>query len=677
MKRITKNLFIPAILIILFLAGTSLTSDAEPKKLALIIAVAHYPEDGGWSTISSDNDVPIIYETLIKQGFDEGNIRVIMDERAKKADIVDAIKRLTEKAEMGDVIVIHYSGHGQQIFDDNGDEMDGYDESLIPFDAGLYFSEGYYEGERHLRDEEFGALLTELRKKVGKEGCVLVTLDSCHSGNATRGLQTSRGTELKFAPEGYDPEEKEGNDKGFMEMTSSRGDDDNLGSLILISGSSHDEVNYEYRDPESGINYGSLSYAFSKHMSKAEPTTTYRGLFDNILVEMSNIAPRQTPQLEGDIDTEILGGKAVEQTPYYKLKTWVDENTIIMNAGNLMGIFDNTIVEFYPVNTTDPLKSEPLATGTVVNSSVVESDVILDNPLSEDDAKSSWIFVAKQNYGDMRVKVQVDITKNKSFKKKLLTQLEDVQTIELVELNPDLLIEMNKNTRGTDLNIITTDELSIYKSEIKSNNLDFEVTKVVEKVKNYAQAGLLRNIEMSDPYLDLRFEIVPITVKKVGARYVEDQRFTWESKVKDGKLVFNEGDAFKLIVGNLGYDPAYFQILDIQPDNTIGLLIPSANRPASEYKLYPGDIIELDDIFQFKEPPGTEIFKLIASREVLNLQGIVSTRSRDKDAEEYKSPFEQLFADSYKQTRAQTLSVYPASANIFTVPIIVEEFQPK
>ena len=60
---------------------------------------------------------------------------------------------------------------------------------------------------------------------------------------------------------------------------------------------------------------------------------------------------------------------------------------------------------------------------------------------------------------------------------------------------------------------------------------------------------------------------------------------------------------------------------------------------------------------------------MIATREVLNLEGIVTTRAAGD--EEYKSPFEQLFADSYKQTRAQTISIYPASANTFTVPVKV------
>jgi len=57
------------------------------KKHALIFAIGDYPEDGGWSKISSAQDVGYIKNTLIKQGFSETNIKTILDSMTTKAEI--------------------------------------------------------------------------------------------------------------------------------------------------------------------------------------------------------------------------------------------------------------------------------------------------------------------------------------------------------------------------------------------------------------------------------------------------------------------------------------------------------------------------------------------------------------------------------------------------------------
>lgn len=661
---------VPGILfaLTLFLAFQSL---AAPKKLALVVALANYPPENNWAKISSDNDVALIKQALIVQGFQPDDIMMIADAQGTKSGIVSAIKTLTQKAQKGDVVVIHFSSHGQQIYDDDGDEIDGYDEAIVPYDAGLYFAPGIYEGERHLRDDELGALVTTLREKVGPEGNVLVIMDSCHSGTGTRALRSFRGTEVKFQPDGYSPRIKEGTDVGFAESGSTRADDLKLAPMVLLSGASQDEVNYEYYDYYSGINYGSLSYAFSKHMSEASNDLTYRALFDKIKVEMSYIAPNQTPQVEGDIDREILGGKAVEQTDYFNVRSWYDENSVTINAGNLVGIFNRTTVAFYPSNTADPSLSTPLSSGTVVWSGMLESNVALDNPMDEMIAMDSWVFIDRQNYGDMRVRVKVDILGNALFQKSLVDKLSEMPTVNLVDSYPDLLIEMNDQTRGSALQVITSDEFLIYSADIQSANTNAEVERIIDKVKSFGQANLLRKVDLYDPYIDIVFDLIPITIKQAGTKWEEDQRYDRSTKIGlSGGFEFNEGDCFKIVAGNVGAYPAYFQILDIQPDNSIGILIPSENRTAAEYRLNPGEVRELEDIFVFGAPYGTEIFKLVASDEILNLKGIVTTRG--KTDIEKPSPFEALFSESYEQTRASTLSVKPNSASMFAVPVIVK-----
>lgn len=72
-------------------------------------------------------------------GFEEENIVVLMDDgehrEPTRKNMLDAYKNVVAKAEAGDAIFLHYSGHGCKMQDDDhGEEDDGYDETLCPLD---------------------------------------------------------------------------------------------------------------------------------------------------------------------------------------------------------------------------------------------------------------------------------------------------------------------------------------------------------------------------------------------------------------------------------------------------------------------------------------------------------------------------------------------------------------
>jgi hypothetical protein len=57
---------------------------------------------------------------------------ILMDDGKHHAptrkNILEAIDRVVQYSQAGDVVFIHYSGHGGRIRDKTGDESDGYDE---------------------------------------------------------------------------------------------------------------------------------------------------------------------------------------------------------------------------------------------------------------------------------------------------------------------------------------------------------------------------------------------------------------------------------------------------------------------------------------------------------------------------------------------------------------------
>jgi Caspase domain len=71
-------------------------------------------------------------------GFEEDNIVVLLDDGQHPdptmENMLQAYRDVVSKAEKGDSIFLHYSGHGSKIKDDDGDDDDGYDEVLVPLD---------------------------------------------------------------------------------------------------------------------------------------------------------------------------------------------------------------------------------------------------------------------------------------------------------------------------------------------------------------------------------------------------------------------------------------------------------------------------------------------------------------------------------------------------------------
>ena len=80
----------------------------------------------------------------------------------------------------------------------------------------MRYAEGVYEGKNHLLDDELEVYFNDIRNKIGSGGQLVVILDACHSGTASRGGdEPIRGTREGFTRSGkyYTPDRtKETND---------------------------------------------------------------------------------------------------------------------------------------------------------------------------------------------------------------------------------------------------------------------------------------------------------------------------------------------------------------------------------------------------------------------------------------------------------------------------------
>ncbi len=114
-------------------------------------------------------------------GFDENEIRMLLDDAATRSNILREIEDwLIAGTRPGDDVFLYFSGHGSQQRDDNGDEADGLDETLVPVDATIGADD---IARGMIADDEIAVLLARLSGRR-----VYVVVDTCHSGTSDRGI---------------------------------------------------------------------------------------------------------------------------------------------------------------------------------------------------------------------------------------------------------------------------------------------------------------------------------------------------------------------------------------------------------------------------------------------------------------------------------------------------------
>jgi hypothetical protein len=647
---------------------------SSPDKFALIIANSDYGNETGWADLSSHNDIILLKEALRIKGFKEENIQIVED--ADDQTIASAFANFSDWITEGSAVIVHYSGHGQQIFDDNGDEIDGFDEAIVPVNAHVKFEQGIYEGQHHVRDESIGNYLNEIRKKVGPDGQVLAVIDACHSGTGTRGNSRHRGSSQALAPENYKPGSQKDASYGIQSNS------DGLAPLVCLYGASPDELNYEY-EASPGFHVGSLSFAFSKSFAEADSKTTYRALFDEIKVTMSSIAPAQTPMSEGLSDQVLLGGDILDPVEYYSVteSRKTDEKMFAtINGGSLSGLHPGSKIAFYPVGTYDTEGIDPITTGTILDSDALSAQVELDDILSRKDINGRWAMITARNYGDLKVKVQLNL-KDDALNKAIADKVSGLSLIQISEDSPELILE-KPASRGDELWIYSQNNDVVWIGKNYGNDVDEISDEIIGAVMKHAQIRFLRKLEMEDYNLRTSFEVQPITVKEKPDGSVEVLSVQEVASKIDasGNLVLNDGDWIRIKIKNEGNKKVYFTLMDIMPDNSLAVLLPYEGMDAADFVLEPGKEM-VSPPMSIGPPYGRDVFKLIATEEPIDLGRIIQTKGNAAtrgSSSDQTNPFEMLLMDSYKtnaeaKTRgARTVSVPAGSAHIESLVYLIK-----
>ena len=103
-------------------------------KRAVLIGVNRYRVPGA-DLRGCVNDVKNIQTALTGRfGFAKADVVTLLDYDATKKAVEKAISGLIRGGKKGDVLLVHFSGHGSNVPDDDGDEAEDRDEILCPTD---------------------------------------------------------------------------------------------------------------------------------------------------------------------------------------------------------------------------------------------------------------------------------------------------------------------------------------------------------------------------------------------------------------------------------------------------------------------------------------------------------------------------------------------------------------
>jgi len=668
------------ILFLLVFTNNLLFGQNNAKKHALIIAIGKYPEQSGWSKISSSNDIPFVKKSLERQGFKSNDIQVIENNKATKVSIVNALENLIKDSSVksGDVIFIHVSSHGVQILDDNGDESDNLDEAIVPFDAVYDSIEFENVKGNYLRDDEFGNMINRLRLKLGSKGDVIVTMDNCHSGSGTRGVGIKRGGKEPLIPVGYGLKQTTLSQKiTFSDNVNLVNEKKQLAGYIVIAASKDDQVDVEIND-DNGNSVGPLSYAISKAFEQLDKSSTYRTLFSKIEVIMNEKVPGQQPQIDGTgIDRSLFAGDYIYQKPYLEI-TEAKDSILTLKGGIFAGLDEGALLDIYPSGTVTPEVQKRIATARVINSDNYTCKIILDNNKTINNPLKFWAFVTAPVFKLEPLSIKILSNQTRGFStnnyftteetNQIKSSLSNNQLVKFDETNPDLILIKGKQNSdsifiaktGFLFRIIDVSKKSDEGNLVVQNDLNDAIT-------DYARYKLLHK-EIKNDAIKFDVELIPFKGNKPNLDL-------YNSMLKKGKLQFKgDGtDSVVVRVSNKSRETIYFNIMDMMPDGVVASFLPDNEIAIDQLKLNPGQTRDYK-VTSFEPPYGQEIFKVFASTKPIDMSMIVSSDAKKLNRERSKgfsNSFESAFDNGINQRGSKKgISIEKSAALNVTFEII-------
>lgn len=605
------------------------THTGAGRKRALLVGIDKYARGNkepnyDWWNLNTTYDIAVLKEVLIRKfQFDEKDILVLnTNDRTSHKAIIDAFRNFLIKSTVkGDIVFFHYSGHGQQIPDDNDDEIDGYDESLVSSD---YVSQK--DGSKNIRDDEIGELLDELKAK--EPANVTISLDSCFSGTATRGqsdLQTRGGPWRGVA---VAKDKVRGQDTSPSGLLARGAKPDN--GYVFLAAASHEQTAKEvYNDDDKPM--GLYTYALVKALEGSGPNTTYRDLFERLNDVVTRRRTDQNPQLEGELDKVLMEGTALPPERYInvRVETRRSGETIVLQAGKLQGMTEGSRFALYPTGTKDPKQGEKLADAVLSKVELTTATLTVEGKIDLEKVRTARAFETEHRYDDKLLKVVTRGIDKLAGGQEAVAQIKSSELLESdaagtrpwnVLIRPPNQQDINNGTMAAGFRgvVLERDDGSILGQAPEGAGMASAIKEALEAEIRWVT---IKSLENTDPNLKIEMRLIPVNVELNNEGYVSkvlSEKQEGLKRTSGNQIELAVGDHVMIELKNTGSEDAYVTVLNLRSDGKVGPGWPQQipNLPAQDNRLKAGQVLKIGEpyVFRITEPLGQESFRAVATR---------------------------------------------------------------
>jgi hypothetical protein len=244
------------------------------KRRALLVGINNY--SGSNKLEGCKNDVLNIKNKLLTLGYNDNNIKTILDASANANNILDSLTNLLTTSVSGDLLIFHYSGHGSYEIDKNLDEFNtNCDQDIVGVDL------------KNISDD---ILKSTIVKNLKPNVTLIALFDCCYSGSV-----------LDLRYQYMDTLNNNNYVENMNELETS-------GSVIMISGCT--DIQTSADATINDMRQGAMTWSFLKSLNDASNNITWRQLIVNMRNSLKSKKFSQIPQISSgnimELDAKVF-----------------------------------------------------------------------------------------------------------------------------------------------------------------------------------------------------------------------------------------------------------------------------------------------------------------------------------------------------------------------------------